>query len=169
MKKALFLDRDGIINVDKSYVFKFSDIVWMDGIIELIKYANANDFLVIVLTNQSGIERGYYNDEDVIKLHQEMDNYLQSRNAIINDWFYCAHFDSEDRKPRPGMMLKAKLKYDIDLSQSFMIGDKESDILDLIGPEYLIVKGNYDLAKVENRAKLFNDLSQVLKYIESKI
>lgn len=164
--KALFLDRDGIINVDKSYVFKFSDIVWMAGIIELIKFAKSNNYLVIVLTNQSGIDRGYYQESDVIKLHQEMSDYLKSKGAEVDDWFYCPDLDSYDRKPNPGMMIKARDKYNIDLSKSFMIGDKESDVLLIEGPKYIIVEGNYNLSNLSRRATLVKNLDQALEILK---
>lgn len=165
MKKALFLDRDGIINVDKSYVFKFSDIEWMDGIIDLIKKAKALDYLVIVLTNQSGVDRGFYQESDIEKLHKEMAEYLKSKGAIIDDWFYCTSLDSYDRKPNPGMMIKARDKYAIDLNQSIMIGDKASDVLNIDGPKYLIIKGKYPLDHLNEKAILIDQLKDCLNYI----
>jgi D-glycero-D-manno-heptose 1,7-bisphosphate phosphatase len=165
MKKALFLDRDGIINVDKSYVFKFSDIEWMDGIIELIKKAKSKDYLVIVLTNQSGVDRGYYQESDIEKLHREMANYLLEREAVVDDWFYCTSLDSYDRKPNPGMMIKARDKYNIDLNQSIMIGDKESDVLNIDGPKFLIIKGNYPLENLSKKAVVIDRLNDCLQYI----
>jgi D-glycero-D-manno-heptose 1,7-bisphosphate phosphatase len=167
--KALFLDRDGIINVDKSYVFKFSDIVWMSGIIDLIKFANQHNFLVVVLTNQSGIDRGYYKEEDVVKLHQEMSDYLLSKDAKVDDWFYCPDLDSPDRKPNPGMMIKARDKHNIDLSKSIMIGDKESDVLNIDGPTYIIVEGNYNLSNLKDHATLVKNLEDALEVFKKKI
>ena len=87
--KALFLDRDGILNLDKGYVYLFQDIVWVDGIFSLITYMNKKKFKVIVLTNQSGVAQGMYQESDVIKLHAEMDKVLRENNAIVDDWFYC--------------------------------------------------------------------------------
>lgn len=165
MKKALFLDRDGIINVDKSYVFKFSDIEWMDGIVDIIKKAKSENYLVIVLTNQSGVDRGYYQESDIEKLHQEMSKYLYEKGAIVDDWFYCVSLDSFDRKPNPGMMIKARDKFNIDLSKSIMIGDKESDVLNIEGPKYLIVKGKYPLENLSGKAILLEELKEALNYI----
>jgi len=165
MNKALFLDRDGIINVDKSYVFKFSDIEWMDGIIELIKKAKAANYLVIVLTNQSGVDRGYYQESDIEKLHGEMSQYLNERGAMVDDWFYCTSLDSYDRKPNPGMMIKARDKYQIDLNQSIMIGDKASDVLNIDGPKFIIIKGKYPLENLDKKAILVDQLSDCLNYI----
>jgi D-glycero-D-manno-heptose 1,7-bisphosphate phosphatase len=170
-QKALFLDRDGVLNQDKAYVYRFLDIVWVDGIFDLIRFANAHNFLVIVLTNQSGVAQGFYKEEDVIKLHQQMSEFLQMKNARVDDWFYCTEYESERRKPRPGMMIEARDKYDIDLTKSFMIGDKPSDILDIKGPTTFLLQGNYSLdAAIKNRkAEVFITLSDVQKRLEKEV
>lgn len=170
-QKALFLDRDGILNIDRAYVYRFEDIVWVDGIIELIAYANTHGFLVIVLTNQSGVAQGMYKEEDVIKLHQQMNNYLLSKKVKVDDWFYCTEYDSERRKPRPGMMIEARDKYDIDLNKSFMVGDKATDILEIEGPTTLLLKGNYPLeAVVQNKkAEIFSSLPEIQKHMEELV
>lgn len=170
-QKALFLDRDGILNVDRAYVYRFEDIVWVDGIIELIAFANTHGYLVIVLTNQSGVAQGMYKEEDVIKLHQQMNNYLLSHKVKVDDWFYCTEYDSERRKPRPGMMIEARDKYDIDLNKSFMVGDKATDILDIEGPTTLLLKGNYPLEVVlqNKKAEIFSSLSGIQKRLEELV
>lgn len=167
--KALFLDRDGIINVDKTYVYKFDDIEWMPGIIELITFANKNGFKVIVLTNQSGIERGYYKNEDVLQLHQKMSAELANLDAQVDDWFFCSSLDSEDRKPNPGMMLKATQLHQIDLTKSFMIGDKTSDIINLKGPKYLLLKGKYPLDNISDDVIVLNDLFEMKSWLQKQI
>lgn len=170
-QKALFLDRDGIINVDRAYVYRFSDIVWVDGIFDLIKFANNNGFLVIVLTNQSGVAQGMYKEEDVVKLHAEMNQYIQSQGARIDDWFYCTEYDSVDRKPRPGMMIKARDKHNIDLSASFMVGDKATDILEIEGPTNFLLKGNYPLDEIvqNKKAEIFATIAEIKEAIESNL
>lgn len=170
-QKALFLDRDGIINIDKAYVYQYSDIVWGQGIIELIQFANSHGFLVIVLTNQSGVAQGMYKEEDVVKLHKQMNDYLIAHKAHVDDWFYCTEYDSERRKPRPGMMIEARDKFGIDLSSSYMIGDKPSDILDIEGPKTFLLKGNYPLeGMAENKkAEIFTSLPDILKRLEADI
>ena len=168
--KALFLDRDGILNLDKGYVYLFKDIVWVDGIFSLINYMNNKKFKVIVLTNQSGVAQGMYQEADVVKLHSEMDKVLRQNNAIIDDWFYCTEYDSPRRKPRPGMMIEARDKYDIDLSQSFMIGDKITDILEIAGPQTFLLKGNYPLDQLdEKKAEVFNQLSDILLRLKKEL
>lgn len=170
MKKALFLDRDGILNVDKTYVYKIEDIEWMDGIIDLIKLSNLKGYLVIVLTNQSGIERGYYTDQDVLNLHKEMSNYLEKNGAIVDDWFYCPSLNSEDRKPNPGMLLKAQVKHQISLDESIMLGDKESDALNLKGPKYFLLRGSYKIdidSAITQRddVQIIESVKEIFKYL----
>ncbi len=145
MQKALFLDRDGVLNVDKGYVYKFSDIEWNKDIFDIIKFANLNNFLVIILTNQSGVAKGMYKESDVIKLHNEMNIFLSNLELKIDDWYYCIEDSGPRRKPGPGMLLEACRKYDIDLTQSFMIGDKMSDILNVDGVTTFLVQGRYPL------------------------
>ena len=163
--KAIFLDRDGILNIDKSYVYQFSKIEWVEGIFDLIRFANDNNFLVIVLTNQSGVAQGMYQEADVISLHSQMNNFLESKKLRVDDWFYCLEYDSERRKPRPGMMIEARDKYNIDLAQSYMIGDKPTDVLDIEGPTTFLLLGNYplDSIKLNNKAQIFTSLFDILK------
>lgn len=175
MNKALFLDRDGVVNVDKGYVHKWEDIVWINEIFEIIRLAKQKDYKVIVLTNQSGIHNGMYKHEDVEVLHKKMADHLKGQGLVVDDWFYCAEMDSECRKPRPGMLLEARDKHQIDLSASFMVGDKISDVFltdgKFIGPMTFLVRGNYDLkgaellenTKVcENHLQILEELKKVL-------
>lgn len=148
--KALFLDRDGIINVDKGYVYKWEEIEWFGEIFEIIKLANKSQYKVIVLTNQSGVERGMYNESDVIKLHSQMNDYLKKKDCFIDDWMYCLSYDGPRRKPNPEMIYEAAKKHEINLSESIMIGDKVSDVFLLKKTEMLktiLVQGKYDLSK----------------------
>lgn len=126
--KALFLDRDGVINVDRAYVYRKEDFHFMDGIFDLCHAAKEKGYLIIIVTNQSGIERGYYTELDYLTLTQYMLDEF-ARNAItIDDIYYCPHLQHEDRKPSPGMILKAQKKHHIDLKASLMIGDKPRDL-----------------------------------------
>ena len=88
LKPAVFFDRDGVLNVEKGYVYKISDFEWMKGAKEAIKYLNEADYLVFVVTNQSGISRNYYSEQDVLELHQYMANELSKVNARIDEFFY---------------------------------------------------------------------------------
>lgn len=126
--KALFLDRDGTINVDKHYVYQIKDFEFINGIFELCRKAIQKGYLIIIVTNQSGIARGYYKKEDYEILTNYMLSEFQKENIKITDVFYCPELESQDRKPNPGMFLKAQKKYNIDMSASISLGDKGRDI-----------------------------------------
>lgn len=131
--KAVFLDRDGTINVEKGYLYKKEDFDFIEGTQEAIKLLNDNGYKVIVITNQSGIARGFYNELDMKKLHLHIDSLLASYGARIDAYFYCPHHpdftgDCDCRKPKPGLLFRAAKIYGIDLENSYLVGDKESDI-----------------------------------------
>lgn len=136
--KAFFLDRDGTINVDTDFVHTVEEWQWCDKVLEAIRWMNENQYKVIVVTNQSGIARGRYTMDDVQKLHTWVDSELAKLNLKIDDWFMAPHhpkfdrephdYSPEDRKPGTGMFLKAIKKHDIEPKQSFMAGDKITDL-----------------------------------------
>jgi len=129
--KALFLDRDGVINEDFGYVYKIEDFVFTDGIFELLKIFIDKGFHLFIVTNQSGIGRGYYSIDDFFKLTNYMLGRLKEENIYVEDVLFCPHSPDENcscRKPKTGMIDKVLDKYKIDLSKSWLIGDKQSDI-----------------------------------------
>ena len=128
MQKALFLDRDGTINVDYGYVYQIEKFQIIDGVFELCQKAQEKGYLIIVITNQSGIERNYYTLDDFKILTNHMIKIFKEQNIQIHDVFYCPSLNSPDRKPNPGMFLKAKEKYNIDMNASISVGDKTTDI-----------------------------------------
>lgn len=138
MNKALFLDRDGVINIDHGYVHRKEDVVFIEGIFSLTRAAKEKGYLVIVVTNQAGIGRGYYTENDFHTLMQWMQFEFQSRGARIDAVYHCpfhpAHGigqykrESIFRKPRPGMILKAAHDYEIDVAASILVGDSPKDI-----------------------------------------
>jgi D-glycero-D-manno-heptose 1,7-bisphosphate phosphatase len=138
MNKALFLDRDGVINVNHGYVYKNSEFDFIDGIFDLVKRANVLDYKVIIVTNQSGIGRGMYTESDFQALSAWMCSQFELHGASIDDVFFCPHHPEAKlaqykqvcacRKPSPGMLLNAAEKHDIRLSESIMVGDKISDV-----------------------------------------
>lgn len=128
MTRALFLDRDGVVNVDKAYVYKIADFEFIDGIFDLCKSALAHEFKIIIATNQSGIARRYYTLEDFNRLTEYMIGQFKSNGIDITDVFYCPDLSGPDRKPNPGMFLKARDKYCIDMKKSVSVGDKQRDI-----------------------------------------
>jgi len=133
MQKVLFLDRDGVINVEKDYLYKIEDFEFIDGIIDLCKFYEQNDFIIIVVTNQSGIAREYYSETDFSILTHWMIKEFEKNGVHISSVYHCPHHPSISgkcscRKPNPGMLLQAAEEFDIDFSKSIIIGDKERDI-----------------------------------------
>ena len=135
---AIFFDRDGTLNVDEGYTHKPEDLKWIEGAKRLIKKLNAYGYLVFVVTNQSGVARGYYNETAVKAFHLSMQNELFKDGAWIDDYVYCPHHPSGKiekytrpcncRKPAIGMLEKLTKKWHVDLSKSVFVGDRESDM-----------------------------------------
>lgn len=135
---ALFLDRDGVINLDKGYVSRVEDFEWMPGAAACIRNFKARGWFVFVVTNQSGIARGLYTEKDMDDLHAWMMSELIQSGARIDRIYHCPYHnqgeinryrkDSFDRKPKPGMLLQAMADFPVKREMSFLIGDKETDI-----------------------------------------
>ena len=131
MHKAIFLDRDGVINIDHGYVHKIENFEFVPGIFEALRHFRDLGYKLIIVTNQSGIGRGYYSEEDFWKLSNWMQERLMAEGIEITEIFHCPHHPDSGcgcRKPEPGMILEAIKKYDIDPERSWMIGDKPSDL-----------------------------------------
>ncbi|BCS54486.1 D,D-heptose 1,7-bisphosphate phosphatase [Geobacter sp. SVR] len=137
MKRAVFLDRDGTINQEKEYLYRIEDFEFVPGAPEAIRILNDAGFLVVVVTNQSGVARGYYGEEDVETLHRHIAAELERSGARVDAWLYCPHHPDGKgsyalpcrcRKPLPGMLVDAAVRFGIDLSASVMIGDKRIDV-----------------------------------------
>lgn len=133
LNKALFLDRDGVINVDHDYVYKAEEFEFIDGIFELCRYYQNLGFMIFVITNQSGISRGYYNEDDFSQLSSWMVSEFAKHNVDIKRIYHCPHHpettgECSCRKPNAGMLLDAKKEFNIDLQNSILVGDKERDI-----------------------------------------
>jgi len=133
MQKALFLDRDGVINVEKDYLYKIEDFEFIDGIFDLVSYYYDLGYKIFVVTNQSGIARKLYTKSDFNRLTKWMILEFSKKNIKIEKVYFCPHHpdisgECSCRKPKPSMILEAASAYDIDLEHSVMIGDKERDI-----------------------------------------
>lgn len=137
-KPAVFFDRDGVLNVDHGYTYRQQDFVWMTGAIQTIRFFNEHNYQVFVVTNQSGIARGYYSEEDVVLLHKFMNTELNKEGVHIDAFYYCPHHIDgkilkyqkacKCRKPAPGMIHRACQDWSVDIENSFVIGDRTSDI-----------------------------------------
>ena len=133
-KKAAFLDMDGVINEDTGYLKNIEDFKWIEGAIEALKILKKNNFLIIIISNQSGVSRGYFSEQDVYKLHKWINLQLSEHNIKIDDFFFATeHPDTEisktRRKPSPRMIEEAIEKYNLNRADCFMVGDKDIDVL----------------------------------------
>ena len=136
--KCVFLDRDGTINVEKHYLYKIEDFEFLPGSIEALRMLQAANFKLIIITNQSGIARGYYTEKDFLKLNEWMLAELAKQDVNIDRVYYCPHHPSATikryqinckcRKPKTGLFLKAAKDFGLDLSRCFAIGDKVRDL-----------------------------------------
>ena len=170
-QKALFLDRDGIINVDHGYVYQIEKFEFIKGIFDLVKLFTDAGYLIFVVTNQSGIGRGYYSEEDFTTLTDWTIEAFKERDIKIEKVYYCPHSPEEKchcRKPEIGMIEQALEDHPIDLANSWLIGDKQSDI-DLamnasIGSSIYI--GNKD---IKNPTYSFKSILECKEFLNSKI
>ena len=136
--KAVFFDRDGVLNIDKDYLHKIDELEWIDGAKEAVSYLTQLGYTIFVVTNQSGIARGYYAEDDMHRLHEHMTSELALAGGKVTKFYYCPHLPSSKikeyavecdcRKPKPGLLLQAMNEYPIDKEKSFLIGDKQRDI-----------------------------------------
>ncbi len=138
VRRAVILDRDGTLNEEVGYLHRIEDVVWVPGAIEAVRRLNEAGLLVIVATNQAGVARGYYPEEDVGTVHQYMQLELLTAGARIDAFYYSPYHpfgsvekyraDSSCRKPGTGMLERAMQEWEFDPALSFMVGDKNSDI-----------------------------------------
>ena len=179
MKRAVFIDRDGTINVEKEYLYLPDEFDFIPGAVDAIRKLNQAGFLVVVVTNQSGVARGYYTEEDVLQLHRHVAALLDSEGARVDAWYYCPHHPSgrgsyslpcRCRKPGPGMLQEASRRHDIDLENSIMIGDKLVDVEAGLaaGCRSLLVRTGYGAREERNLpagTEVFADLSAAVEHI----
>ena len=162
--KAVFLDRDGVITQDPPhYAHRIDQLALIEGSDLAIKILNDENFRVIIITNQSGVAKGFYNENDIEIFNQAMIEQLKQANAHIDSIYYCPHhpeakiqkyrLDCDCRKPKPGMLIESGKKFNIDFKSSFLVGDKWSDIEAgrAVGCKTILVKTGHGLLEYENK------------------
>jgi D-glycero-D-manno-heptose 1,7-bisphosphate phosphatase len=161
--KTIFLDRDGVINKDTNYLSKIEEFEFINGIFETCQYLLSMDYKIIVVTNQSGIARGYYSEKDFQKITHWMLVQFEINGINILDVLHCPHSSDSNcncRKPKPGMFIKAKNKHGIDMEKSWMIGDSERDIkaANLAGiKKTILVRSGHKINESKSDAMFFLD------------
>lgn len=179
MKRAVFLDRDGTINIEKEYLYQTEDFEFIPGAPEAIRLLNQAGVMVVVVTNQSGVARGYYTEDDVMNLHRHITRELEQSGAHVDVWLFCPHHPDGRgsyalpcacRKPLPGMLHEAAERYDIDLENSTMIGDKRADIEagKAAGCRSVLVRTGYGAEEeqgVDPQTVVCDDLLSAVKYL----
>lgn len=176
--KAVFFDRDGVINRDFGYVYRQEDFIFCDGIFELLEFCKTKNYLLLLVTNQSGIGMGYYTLDDFKVLSKYMQDELKKRLGFgFDSIYFCPHRSDEDclcRKPKPGMIQKAMTDFDINLAQSILIGDKMSDVeaAQSAGIKYKILVKNQTEGKSEMLIQNFyqvNYVKEILNLLQKEI
>ncbi|MBO5030946.1 MAG: D-glycero-beta-D-manno-heptose 1,7-bisphosphate 7-phosphatase [Lachnospiraceae bacterium] len=176
MNKAVFLDRDGTINVEVDYLHEIERLAFINGVPKALAQLKQMGYKLIVVSNQSGIGRGYYTADDTEKLHAYMNTILEKQAAGIDAFYYCPHVEQDHcmcRKPKTGLIEQAVRDFDICLQQSYMVGDKESDVLTAInaGCGYgLLLSGHEISRELQEKYKghLYKDLGDFAQAIGEK-
>ena len=180
MKKALFLDRDGIVNEDRGYVYRPEDFQFKDGIFKLCREAKSQGYLVIIITNQSGIGRGYFGEEEYLRLNQWMLEQFSKQEILIDQVYHCPYhpekglgsykMNSPDRKPGAGMFLKAQRAYDIDMALSIAIGDRASDVeaARRAGVGQLLLLAGNDAFQTMEDVQVIRDLREAIPFLREE-
>jgi D-glycero-D-manno-heptose 1,7-bisphosphate phosphatase len=173
LNKTIFLDRDGVINKEVNYLHRIKDCEFIDGIFEACIYLQDIGFKIVIITNQSGIARGYFNENDYQILTDWITLQFNEKSIELLDIFHCPHGPDSNcscRKPRPGMFLEAQKKYSIDMTNSWLIGDKEVDIVAAnnagITNTILVRSGHKINERISNAKHILNSISDCIKVIK---
>ena len=178
--RALFLDRDGVINVDRGYVGRQEDFTFIEGIFDLCRLAARMKYLLIVVTNQAGIGRGFYTEADFRKLTEWMCEQFRWSGVNISAVYHCPDHpefglgeyrrESPNRKPNPGMILQAASDFNLDLMRSIILGDKASDIQagKAAGVGRCWLLSNDEKGDVRSADRLVRDLLEAARVLEAE-
>ena len=171
-QRAIFLDRDGVINKDLKYLYKIEDFIFLNGVFKVCQHLQNLDYKIFIITNQSGISRGYYTQSDYQILSDWMISEFSKNSVTILDIFHCPHLPNSNcdcRKPKPGMLIEAKYKHNIDMQNSWMIGDKESDVQAAVSSgvtNTILLESEHKINKDESQAKyIINSIEQINQII----
>ena len=182
MNKCIFLDRDGTINIEKNYLHKIEEFEWEEGAVEAIKIFKKLGYKIIVITNQSGIGRGYYSEKDVELLHEKVNEKLAKEGAAVDAIYFCPHFpggieeynkECSCRKPGIGNFERGRKEFDIDYAKSYMVGDRISDLEPALrlGMTPVLVKTGYGVKELEKlyfKSEIYENLYQFSKQLENE-
>jgi len=174
IEKVIFLDRDGVINIEKNYLYKIEDFEFIDGVFEALKYLQNLNYKLIIITNQSGIGREYYSIKDYEILTNWIKKQFLENDINISAIFYCPHTPSENcncRKPMLGMIEESQELFNIDFKNSWLIGDKDSDIETAINGNIsnsIQVLSGHKFDKNKSKAKyILNSISEISTIIKN--
>lgn len=180
--RAVFLDRDGVINVDRGYVHRAADFQLIDGVIDGLLTLQTAGYLLLIVTNQAGIGRGFYTEDDFLAFSLYVDAVLKSKGVYIARTYYCPHHPDakvtryrvacDCRKPQPGMLLRARDEFGIDMSRSAIVGDKATDVLAGqragVATKVLVGTGHQlSLCDMESANAYFSDLPSAASWLTS--
>ncbi len=170
--RVVFLDRDGVVNKEVGYLHKIEDFEFINGVFDACLDFQSSNYKIIIVTNQSGIGRGYYSEKDFHTVTDWMLGQFKDHEVDILDVLYCPHRPDSNcdcRKPKPGMFNQANAKYHINMEASWMIGDKEADIQAANSAgisNTVLVKSGHDIDEINSKAKLiFDSIKQVSKVL----
>lgn len=161
MRPAVFLDRDGTLIHDVGYLSRREDVRWFPSAIDAVRLLNRAGFLVCVTTNQGGVGLGFYSEDFVRRVHDELSAVVEAAGGRIDGWFYCPHHplavtealrvECDCRKPKPGMIRQATRQFEIDLARSFVVGDKSADVglASAAGARGILVRTGYGEAELQ--------------------
>lgn len=170
--KAFFLDRDGVINIDTGYVYKIEDFIFENSIFDALNFIQENGFDIFIITNQSGISRGFFTESDFLKLTNWMLAEFDKNGIKIKAVEFCPHLPNDNcscRKPNTGLVEKLISKFNIDLNNSWIVGDKYSDIELAVNaniPNAIFIGKSslMDNKKVPINLKVMCQLSEITKF-----